>query len=121
MILHVFHQFAVLKLNVTHLGVRSLNCAILEIILSEDQVPYVSKRQLLITLNLPCPSQCSPNIPELSHFILLSIFSCYDDSSKKRNRLIMPSLISGRVYIFDVETDPRAPRIHKVTLLESHL
>ena len=42
-------------------------------------------------------------------------FSCFDDSSKKRNRLIMPSLISSRIYIFDVETDPRAPRIHKVT------
>jgi len=27
----------------------------------------------------------------------------------------MPSLISGRIYIFDVETDPRAPQIHKVT------
>lgn len=27
----------------------------------------------------------------------------------------MPSLISGRIYIFDVESDPRAPQIHKVT------
>ena len=26
----------------------------------------------------------------------------------------MPSLISGRIYIFDVESDPRAPQIHKV-------
>ena len=48
----------------------------------------------------------------VDHFILLS--SCFGDTSKKRNRLIMPSLISGRIYIFDVETDPRAPRIHKV-------
>ena len=26
----------------------------------------------------------------------------------------MPSLISSRIYIFDVETDPRSPQIHKV-------
>ena len=26
----------------------------------------------------------------------------------------MPSLISGRIYIFDVESNPRAPQIHKV-------
>lgn len=48
------------------------------------------------------------------HFVLYS--SCFGDSSKNRNRLIMPSLISGRIYIFDVETDPRAPRIHKVRI-----
>ena len=48
------------------------------------------------------------------HFVPFS--SCFGDSSKNRNRLIMPSLISSRIYIFDVETDPRAPRIHKVRI-----
>ena len=47
---------------------------------------------------------------------VFSFSSCYGDSSKKRDRLIMPSLISSRIYIFDVGTDPRAPRIHKVTV-----
>lgn len=47
---------------------------------------------------------------------VFSFASCYGDSSKKRSRLIMPSLISSRIYIFDVDTDPRAPRIHKVTV-----
>ncbi|XP_018332184.1 methanethiol oxidase [Agrilus planipennis] len=31
-----------------------------------------------------------------------------------RNRLVMPSLGSNRVYIVDTETDPRKPKIHKV-------
>ena len=48
------------------------------------------------------------------HFVPFS--SCFGDSSKNRNRLVMPSLISSRIYIFDVETDPRAPRIHKVRI-----
>lgn len=45
---------------------------------------------------------------------MLSFSSCFGDPNKKRNRLIMPSLISGRVYIFDVGGNPRAPQIHKV-------
>ena len=45
---------------------------------------------------------------------LYFFFSCHGDPNQKRNRLIMPSLSSSRIYIFDVETDPRAPRIHKV-------
>lgn len=53
-------------------------------------------------------------------FILFYFSSCFGDSSKKRNRLIMPSLISSRIYIFDVETDPRVPRIHKVTDICNH-
>ena len=55
-----------------------------------------------------------------SHFLFFGYFvlfcSCFGDLSKNRNRLIMPSLISSRIYIFDVETDPRAPRIHKVRI-----
>lgn len=51
---------------------------------------------------------------ELHHSGWNACSSCYGDSSKKRDRLIMPSLISSRIYIFDVGTDPRAPRIHKI-------
>jgi len=39
--------------------------------------------------------------------------SCHDDSSKSRNRLIMPCINSDRIYIVDVGTDKNAPRIHK--------
>ncbi len=40
--------------------------------------------------------------------------SCFGDSSRKRNRLMLPSLVSSRIYAIDVGTDPRAPQIHKV-------
>ncbi|XP_077177643.1 methanethiol oxidase-like [Paroedura picta] len=36
------------------------------------------------------------------------------DTTKKRNRLILPCLISARIYVVDTGTDPRAPRLHKV-------
>ena len=51
---------------------------------------------------------------QLSNNQVFLFFSCFGDANKRRNRLIMPSLISSRIYIFDVETDPRAPQIHKV-------
>lgn len=56
-----------------------------------------------------------PNMnDELHHSGWNSCSSCYGDASKKRNRLILPSLISSRIYIIDVGTDARAPRLHKV-------
>lgn len=56
-----------------------------------------------------------PNLrDELHHSGWNACSSCFGDASKKRNRLILPSLISSRIYVVDVETDPRAPRIHKV-------
>lgn len=51
---------------------------------------------------------------ELHHSGWNACSSCFGDPNKKRNRLIMPSLISGRVYIFDVGGNPRAPQIHKI-------
>ncbi|KAJ7393994.1 Methanethiol oxidase [Desmophyllum pertusum] len=51
---------------------------------------------------------------ELHHSGWNACSSCFGDTNKRRNRLIMPSLISGRIYIFDVESDPRAPRIDKI-------
>jgi selenium-binding protein 1 len=44
----------------------------------------------------------------------LLLCSCHSDSSRARDSLVMPSLLSSRIYIFDVATDPRAPRIRKV-------
>uniref|UniRef100_A0A4W5QSP8 Methanethiol oxidase n=1 Tax=Hucho hucho TaxID=62062 RepID=A0A4W5QSP8_9TELE len=56
-----------------------------------------------------------PNLnDELHHSGWNACSSCFGDSSKKRNRLILPSLISSRVYIVDTGTDPRAPQMHKV-------
>ncbi|XP_064387810.1 methanethiol oxidase-like [Halichondria panicea] len=51
---------------------------------------------------------------ELHHSGWNACSSCFGDSSRKRNRLMLPSLVSSRVYAIDVGTDPRAPQIHKV-------
>uniref|UniRef100_A0A8C3CQM8 Methanethiol oxidase n=1 Tax=Cairina moschata TaxID=8855 RepID=A0A8C3CQM8_CAIMO len=56
-----------------------------------------------------------PNLKdELHHSGWNACSSCYGDASKRRNRLILPSLISSHIYVVDVGTDPKAPRIHKV-------
>eukprot|EP00061_Rhincodon_typus_P000909 g13151.t1 len=53
---------------------------------------------------------------ELHHSGWNACSSCYGDPSKRRNRLILPSLISSRIYVIDVGTDPRAPQLFKVRL-----
>uniref|UniRef100_A0A667Z3J8 Methanethiol oxidase n=1 Tax=Myripristis murdjan TaxID=586833 RepID=A0A667Z3J8_9TELE len=56
-----------------------------------------------------------PNLrDELHHSGWNACSSCFGDATKKRNRLILPSLISSRVYVVDVGTDPRQPRLHKM-------
>lgn len=56
-----------------------------------------------------------PNVgDELHHSGWNTCSSCFGDTTKKRNRLILPSLISSRIYVVDVGTDPRAPRLFKV-------
>jgi len=56
-----------------------------------------------------------PNVgDELHHSGWNACSSCFGDATKKRNRLILPSLISSRIYVVDVGTDPRAPRLFKV-------
>ncbi|NXW09005.1 SBP1 oxidase, partial [Fregetta grallaria] len=56
-----------------------------------------------------------PNLKdELHHSGWNACSSCFGDATKRRNRLILPSLISSRIYVVDVGTDLRAPRIHKV-------
>ncbi|KAM6365383.1 methanethiol oxidase isoform 1-T1 [Pluvialis apricaria] len=56
-----------------------------------------------------------PNLgDELHHSGWNACSSCFGDATKKRNRLILPSLISSRIYVVDVGTDLRAPRLFKV-------
>jgi len=56
-----------------------------------------------------------PNVgDELHHSGWNSCSSCHGDTTKSRSRLILPALESDRVYVIDVLTDERAPRIHKI-------
>uniref|UniRef100_A0A8C5R2V4 Methanethiol oxidase n=1 Tax=Leptobrachium leishanense TaxID=445787 RepID=A0A8C5R2V4_9ANUR len=40
--------------------------------------------------------------------------SCFGDSTNTRDKLILPCLMSSRIYVIDVGTEPRASRIHMV-------
>uniref|UniRef100_A0A8D2QBY4 Methanethiol oxidase n=1 Tax=Zonotrichia albicollis TaxID=44394 RepID=A0A8D2QBY4_ZONAL len=51
---------------------------------------------------------------ELHHSGWNACSSCHGDPGKSRRFLILPSLVSSRVYVVDVATDPRAPKLHKV-------
>ncbi|XP_077177122.1 methanethiol oxidase-like [Paroedura picta] len=51
---------------------------------------------------------------ELHHFGWNACSSCFGDTTKKRNRLILPCFGSSRIYVVDTGTDPMAPRLHKV-------
>ncbi|KAM9110831.1 methanethiol oxidase isoform 3-T3 [Megaptera novaeangliae] len=51
---------------------------------------------------------------ELHHSGWNTCSSCFGDSTKSRTKLLLPSLISSRIYVVDVGTEPRAPKLHKV-------
>ncbi|XP_027717373.1 methanethiol oxidase [Vombatus ursinus] len=51
---------------------------------------------------------------ELHHSGWNTCSSCFGDSSKSRTKLILPSLISSRIYVVDVDSNPRAPKLHKI-------
>jgi len=51
---------------------------------------------------------------EIHHTGWNACSSCWDDPSRSRSRLIVPALGSDRIYIVDVKTDPRNPRLDKV-------
>uniref|UniRef100_A0A8C4Z4A2 Methanethiol oxidase n=2 Tax=Gadus morhua TaxID=8049 RepID=A0A8C4Z4A2_GADMO len=56
-----------------------------------------------------------PNLrDELHHSGWNACSSCHGDATKSRSLLILPALISSRIYVVDVATDPRAPRMHKI-------
>ena len=53
----------------------------------------------------------------LSFILILMLLSCFGDSSKSRNKLVLPSLSSSRVYIVDTGTNPLAPQLFKVIII----
>ncbi|KAM0044985.1 putative selenium-binding protein [Helianthus debilis subsp. tardiflorus] len=56
-----------------------------------------------------------PNLgDELHHSGWNACSSCYGDSSTSRRFLVLPALVSGRIYAVDTQKDPRAPTFHKV-------
>uniref|UniRef100_S4RVK5 Methanethiol oxidase n=1 Tax=Petromyzon marinus TaxID=7757 RepID=S4RVK5_PETMA len=70
--------------------------------------PTYSLSQVIHRLPMPCVKD------ELHHSGWNACSSCYGDSSKRRDKLILPSLISSRIYVVDTGSEPRAPRMHKV-------
>ena len=50
----------------------------------------------------------------LTYITSITPCSCFGDASKKRNRLILPSMFSSRVYVIDTGTNPKAPSLSKV-------
>jgi len=53
---------------------------------------------------------------ELHHFGWNTCSSCYDDCTKSRNKVILPSLGSDRIYVLDVSNE-KTPKLHKVIKL----
>ncbi|CAE6197801.1 unnamed protein product [Arabidopsis arenosa] len=50
---------------------------------------------------------------ELHHSGWNSCSSCHGDASADRRYLVLPSLISGRIYAIDTKENPRAPSLYK--------
>lgn len=50
---------------------------------------------------------------ELHHSGWNSCSSCHGDASVDRRYLVLPSLISGRIYAIDTKENPRAPSLYK--------
>ena len=53
---------------------------------------------------------------ELHHSGWNTCASCYGNVSAKRNRLILPSIGSSRIYIIDTSVE-RTPKIHAVSYI----
>ena len=53
---------------------------------------------------------------ELHHSGWNACSSCHGDPSKSRNRLILPSVNSSRIYVVDTGTNPRKPQLHTVIM-----
>jgi len=51
---------------------------------------------------------------EIHHTGWNACSSCYDDPTRSRSRLIVPGLGSDRIYIVDVKSNPREPKLDKV-------
>ena len=53
---------------------------------------------------------------EIHHTGYNACSSCFHDSTKSRRFLVLPTLGTDRVYLVDLLTNPRAPRIHHVRM-----
>ena len=53
---------------------------------------------------------------EIHHTGWNACSSAFDDPSRARNRLIIPGLLSSRIYAVDVASDPLKPRIDEVCI-----
>ncbi|KAL1059811.1 hypothetical protein V6Z11_1Z004900 [Gossypium hirsutum] len=51
---------------------------------------------------------------ELHHTGWNACSSCHGNPSSDRRFLILPSLLSGRIYVIDTQKNPKAPSLHKV-------
>ena len=61
-----------------------------------------------------------PNLgDELHHSGWNVCSSCHEDKHLCRDKLILPCLMSDRVYIVDMAKDPRAPVLHKTIEADS--
>ena len=58
---------------------------------------------------------------EIHHTGWNACSSCYDDPTRSRSRLIVPGLGSDRIYIVDVRSDPRAPKLDKVNHVTEYI
>lgn len=78
-------------------------------------------------MTLPLASQVIHRLPmpnlkdELHHSGWNTCSSCYGDGRKARTKLVLPGLVSSRVYVVDVGAEPRAPKLHKARALRSPL
>mmetsp|Transcript_19144 Transcript_19144/g.41321 ORF Transcript_19144/g.41321 Transcript_19144/m.41321 type:complete len:475 (+) Transcript_19144:158-1582(+) len=87
-------------------------------------VPDHSRPDYLVTVDVdpssPSFSQVIHRLPfpykgdELHHSGWNACSSCYGDASASRKLLILPALASGRIYAVDTDSDPLAPKLHKV-------
>lgn len=56
-----------------------------------------------------------PNIgDELHHMGWNACSSCHGDNKKSRRFLVLPSVVSGNIYIVDVLSDAKSPQLFKV-------
>ena len=52
---------------------------------------------------------------ELHHTGWNTCSSCFGDKGQTRDKLILPTLGSDRIYVIDVGADPLKPKVHKVS------
>ena len=74
------------------------------------RAPFAILPQVIHRLTMPYKGD------ELHHSGWNACSSCHDDGTVKRNRFILPALNSDRIYIVDVETNEREPRLFKVNV-----